>query len=239
MTVISVADLVIELRNKYKYTKEFCRGYESDGEPQFSVEATESQLDAEAEVSEGNVTRGYLESVVLYRNIAEKLPEYGGTVFHGAVIALDGVAYLVTAKSGVGKTTHLGLWLSEFGSDVHILNGDKPILRVIDGVVYACGTPWRGKEFYGVNEMLPLGGIAFLSRAAENSAKRVAPSEVLNEFITQSYVPKNPIGARLGLITLNKILTSTPLYRLFVNMEPEAAHVARRAFTENNKTDRR
>jgi hypothetical protein len=234
MTVISVADLVIELRNKYKYTKDFCSGYESDLEPTFSVEATEEQICAEAAVSEEGLSNGYLESVVLYRNIAERLPEFSATVFHGAVIALGGVAYLVTAKSGVGKTTHLGLWLSEFGSDVHILNGDKPILRVIDGVVYACGTPWRGKEFYGVNEMLPLGGIAFLSRAPENSAVRVTPSEVLNEFITQSYVPKNPIGARLGLITLNKILTSTPLHRLYVNMDPEAAHVARRAFTENN-----
>ena len=232
MTVISVADLTVELRNKYKYTKELCSEYISSKVLDFSVGATDEELDREAAVSEFPTTRGYLESVVLYRNIAERLPEYDGVVFHGAVIALDGVAYAVTARSGVGKTTHLRLWQEEFGSEVHILNGDKPIIRMIDGKPYACGTPWRGKEFYGVNEMLPLGAIAFLERAEKNSACAVSYSEVLNEFVSQAYIPKNPLGAKLGLITLNRILMSVPLYRLRVNMDPEAARVARRALTQ-------
>lgn len=232
MTVISVANLTIELRNKYKYTKELCAEYISSAEPDFSVGATEEELDREAAVSDFPTTRGYLESVVLYRNIAERLPEYDGVVFHGAVIALDGVAYLVTAKSGVGKTTHLRLWQEEFGSEVHILNGDKPIIRLIDGVAYACGTPWRGKEFFGVNEMLPLGGIAFLERAAENSVSEVLPAEVLNAFVSQAYIPKSPVGARRGLLTLNRILTSVPLFKLCANMQPEAAHIAMAAFTK-------
>ena len=233
MTVIKVADLSVGLLNKYDHTRWLCEDYVTDEPPVITVEATEEEIDREIDISGVKAPRGYFESIVLYRALAERLPEFGGVVFHGAVIALDGVAYAVTARSGVGKTTHLSLWLESFGDDVHILNGDKPVLRVIDGRVYACGTPWRGKESYGVNEMLPLGGIAFLSRAEKNSAVAVTPREVLNEFISQAYIPKNPLGARLGLIALDKILGSTPLYRLYVNMDPEAAHVARRAFTEN------
>ena len=136
-----------------------------------------------------------------------------------------------TARSGVGKTTHLSLWLKEF-SDVHILNGDKPILRCIDGVIYAAGTPWRGKEGYGINEMLPLKGIAFLERAEKNSAERVKPDSAVLPLISQIYVPHGA-GAGKVLSLANKIVTTVPAFRFKVNMDSEAAHVARKAFLNN------
>ena len=231
MIKIRIADLTVGLDNRYGYVERLAADYTVNGDARvdFTVSATPDQIAAEREVGEAEFTDGYLESIVLYRNIAEKLPEYSAVVFHGAVIAVGGKAYAVTARSGVGKTTHLRIWQKVFGDKVHILNGDKPILRAIDGRIYAAGTPWRGKESYGVNEMLPLAGIAFIERGEVNTATPIPASTALIPFITQLYVPKNESCARLALLLSNKIISSVPLVRLCANMEDDAALVAYRA----------
>lgn len=231
MIKISVAALNVELKTKYSYTEQLAKDYITDSErTDLSVEASEDELLEEARFSGKDAPHWYLESVVLYRKIAEVLPRYSAFVFHGAVIAKGGKAYAVTARSGVGKTTHLRLWLDTFGEEVHILNGDKPIIRIIDGKAYACATPWRGKEGYGVPEMLPLEGIGFLERAEENSAVKIGVGDALMKLVSQIYVPKEKECASLALSLADKVLSSVPLYRLSVNMERSAAKVAHDAF---------
>jgi hypothetical protein len=154
---IRIGDIPIGIENRFPLIAAMCRDYLSDGTDRaFSVSVTDEDLADEAEMADAEYSDAYLESIAAYRKIAERIPSYNAFVFHGAVIAYKGNAYAVTARSGVGKTTHLRLWGEAFGKNVHVLNGDKPILRVINGTVYAAGTPWRGKENYGVNEMLPL-----------------------------------------------------------------------------------
>jgi hypothetical protein len=237
MIKISVAGLNVRLNNKYSFIEQFSKDYitSSDG-CDIAVEASEAELELEARQAPADAPRGYLESIVLYRAIAEQLPNYSAFVFHGAVIAKDGKAYAVTARSGVGKTTHLRLWLDVFGEDVHILNGDKPILRIIDGKVYACATPWRGKEGYGIPEMLPLCGIGFLERGEVNVAEKITVGDALMRFVSQIYIPKNKGCAAMALNLADKVLSSVPLYKLSVNMENDAAIVACNAFCgENDK----
>ena len=229
---IKIAGLGILLENRYEYVERLAKDYVCDFDtPDIVVSATDAEIKKEREGSLYNFDDGYLESIVLYRNIAERLPMHDAIVFHGAVIAYDGSAYAVTARSGVGKTTHLRLWQKEFGDSVHILNGDKPILRIIDGRVYACGTPWRGTEGYGINEMLPLCGIGFLERAAENSQMPLKAHESVMRFMSQIYVPRAMAGASGALALANRILGSVPLCELRVNMDAEAAHMAKKAFS--------
>ena len=230
MIKIRIADLNIEIMNRYGFIATQTKDYETDFEKaDISVSVSDEELEFERTVAEGEHAPEYLESTAVYRKIAEAIASYSAVVFHGAVIALGGKAYAVMARSGVGKTTHLSLWLREFKDEVHILNGDKPILRDIGGVIYACGTPWRGKEGFGIPEMLPLSGIAFLERAKENSAAAISKGAALMPLISQIYVPKGE-GARSALTLVDKILDKVPSYKLSVNMDPEAAHVARRAF---------
>ena len=235
MIKISVGGLNIRLNNKYPFIEEFAKDYITDSDStDFMVEADDFEIDLEAKQAPPGAPRGYLESIVLYRAIAEEIPNYSAFVFHGAVIVKEGKAYAVTARSGVGKTTHLRLWLDTFGDDVHILNGDKPILRMIDGRVYACATPWRGKEGYGVPEMLPLCGIGFLERGETNTAEKISVGEALMRFVSQIYVPKGRSCASMALNLADKVLSSVPLYKLSVNMEREAAIVACNAFCACN-----
>ncbi|HBJ18900.1 MAG TPA: hypothetical protein DDY70_04060 [Clostridiales bacterium] len=233
MITIRIADLPIGIDNRYSYLTELCRDYLTDEEPLFTVRASDEELREESRIS-GIKNAGCLESTVVYRAIARKLPDYDALVFHGAVLAMDGGAYAFTAKSGTGKTTHLRLWLSEFGDEVHILNGDKPILRYIDGTLFAAGTPWRGKENYGRCEKMPLAAITFLSRGEKNTMTPTSPGDALFSFFGQIFMPEDEGAAQKTLTLTERILADTRLYRLTCNMDPEAAHVARRALSEKD-----
>ena len=235
MITIKIAELNIGIKYRYEFTRRYVSAYATDAEPDFTVEATDADLIAEAELAEEPTENEYLEYVALYRKIADKLTEYGGVVFHGAVLVLDGKAYIVTARSGVGKTTHIRLWLKKFGEKVYVLNGDKPVLREIDGKIYVSGTPWNGKEGYGRQGIAPLCGIAFLERGEENSYEAVAPTSALVRIMGQIYMNKEaPVALVRTLKLADKILSKTPLYNFKCNMDISAAEMAARAFCGND-----
>lgn len=234
MIIIKLAGIPIGIDNRFAYVKKLACDYLTDEAPAFTVSATDSDIEAERAASEIEFSDGYLESIVAYRKIAERLPEYDGFVFHGAVLNYGGQAYAFTAKSGVGKTTHTGIWLSEFGDKVHYLNGDKPIIRIIDGRVYACGTPWRGKEGYGVNETAPLGAIALLERGLTNSAEVIASELGVLRLFGQIYLPKDKEMLKKTMKLADSVLKTVKFVELKCNMDREAAHVAMRSMVKNN-----
>jgi len=229
MIKVEIAGIPIGIDNRFEYIEKLSGEYLTDKEPIFTVNATDADIDKEREIAGESFSHAYLESTVIFRKIAEHLPEYDAVVFHGAVLAKGGKAYAFTAKSGVGKTTHTRLWLSEFGDSVHYINGDKPIIRMIDGVPYAFGTPWRGKEGYGTNTSAPLAAIALLGRGITNSARAIKPEESTIRMFKQIYIPSDPTCAALAMRVADRIIASVRFVELNCNMESEAAWVAARA----------
>lgn len=243
MITIRIAELSVGIDNRYPFVEKLCRDYLCDEPPLFTVRATEEDIDREGELVRADapvgahLPRGYLESIVVYREIAKRLPEYDAFVFHGVALSLPDGAYLFTAKSGVGKTTHTRLWLERYGALCHVLNGDKPIIREIGGVPYVFGTPWQGKENYGTNESAPLRALAFVHRAPENRAEQIADaSSVILPLLSQAYVPQSQEAALRVFGIADNILKNINLFHLYVNMQPEAAEVAYRAMVEGNQT---
>ena len=236
MINIKIANLAIGIDNRYPNIEYIAADYLTDEAPVFSVSASEEDIIAEREMSGADLPNAYYEITALYRKIAEKIAEYDGFLFHGSVIDFKDKAYVITAKSGVGKTTHTGLWLSEFGDEVSVINGDKPIIRFIDGTPYAFGTPWKGKEGYGRNISMPLSSIAFLERAVEYSARAVTPDEVAMKLISQIYIPKFSDTAPLALSVADRLLTSVRLVRLKCNLDPTSADVSLSAMRLDNNS---
>ena len=106
--IIKIAGLVIDVKNKYSYFNEFCRGFEGEGKPDFTVEVPDSVM--QRVISENpDFSDGYLESLEIYRIICRKILKYDAMLMHCAAVAVDGEAYLFTAVSGTGKTTHINL----------------------------------------------------------------------------------------------------------------------------------
>lgn len=142
---------------------------------------------------------------------------------------MDGKAYLFTAPSGTGKTTHTMLWLKQL-PQAYVLNGDKPFLKVKpDGKILACGVPWRGKEKYGRNEILPLAAICILERSPDNHIQEITPEEASDTLIRQIHLPQGPLNRLKTIQMLDRISREVKLYKLGCNMEPEAAQVSIRA----------
>ena len=230
MLTIKFASLAIGIDNKYQQIARLSKDYLTDEPPLFTVSVTEEDIEKERVNSETSFSPSYYESIIVYRKIAEKLPEYDAFLFHGSVIELRGKAYVITAHSGVGKTTHTRLWLSEFGDEVSILNGDKPTIRIIDGIPYACGTPWQGKEDYGKNDMKPIAGFVFLSRGEKNIAYEITPADAVIRFMSQIYLPKESKAQLAKTLSLaDLVIKSSKLVHLECNMSGEAEHVCRKA----------
>lgn len=223
---ISIAGLNIGMEWTHKYVPRHCKKFLTDAEPDFSVTSSPEDWEREIENAGEPVKVGAAEFTCLHREIAKHLPDYDAFLMHGAAMSANGKGYLFTAPSGTGKTTHIRLWQQCFPEQVGCINGDKPIVRKIDGQFCFCGTPWRGKERYGGTEILPVDGICLLERAEENSIRRVAPTEVFRQLTHQIYFPKDPQQLGKFLSLFDEFLSSVPIYRMGCNMDPSAAEMS-------------
>lgn len=224
---IKVADFVFEVANIYPYSEKAAAEYKSDESPDFSFSISPEAVAWHRErLGTAAFSPEYTEWIEIYRMIAAFIEKRGGILMHGAVIGFDGYAYMFTAPSGTGKTTHIMQWKKLYGDRVSVINGDKPILRDIGGQFMAYGTPWCGKEKLSVNTKAPLKGIALLSRAEENSIERVDAGKHLPFLLKQVYLHRDADCLSNSMDFLDRMLSAVPVYDLKCNISTDAALVA-------------
>lgn len=164
-----------------------------------------------------------------------RLLNYQGMMLHSSCVVVDDKAYLFTATSGTGKSTHTQLWLNHFGNRAYILNDDKPALRFEDGAWYAYGTPWSGKYDISRNARVPVGGIAILERGVQNEITPADTQEAIAFILNQVLRPNSAEYRLLVLEILDCLLTQVPIWKLKCNMDPDAAIVSYRAMSGQGK----
>ena len=101
-------------------------------------------------------------------DFAPFLLEYGRVTCHCSYIIRDGEAILFAGFKQVGKSTQAELW-KKYGN-AEIINGDRAILKMKDGRVYACGTPYCGSSKIALNRIAPVKAIILLSKGDKNEA---------------------------------------------------------------------
>lgn len=155
------------------------------------------------------------------------LLEFNGCMLHSSAVVVDGYAYLFSADSGTGKSTHTQLWLQHFGERAFIINDDKPVLRMENGEWYVYGTPWSGKTNKNVNTKVKLGAIVFLERAEDNWIEDISVKEAIPKFFNQT-VRKLNLEEKMDLVLQNMelILTSNPIYKMGCNISDDAVITA-------------
>ena len=95
---------------------------------------------------------------------------------HSSSILYEGKVILFLGESGTGKSTHSRLWLQNIeGSE--LFNDDSPIVRVIDGIPIAFGSPWSGKTYCYRNEHHLLAACVRLHQAPYNKIRRLTLPE--------------------------------------------------------------
>lgn len=214
--------------------------YRTNREPEFFIQIHEGdlrfeQLDADLEAAEEGFRRRqfpdpFLERAAIQRQFAEFLLDRDILLVHGSTVAVDGKAYLFTARSGTGKSTHTRLWREVFGSRAVMVNDDKPFLELRPAGVMAHGSPWSGKHGLDSNISVPLQGICLLERGPENILRPAKPEE-LKELL-KGFRPRTaPQAARYEQL-LAELTAKIALWHMDCNKAPEAAEIAYRTMSK-------
>ncbi|MBQ6997633.1 MAG: hypothetical protein IJN60_04585 [Oscillospiraceae bacterium] len=221
------AGICVEIHHIYPYFANQAQKYLSEKAAEFSVTVTQADIDREKAAGEvATADDGYVESLVIYRMLCEKLLERNVLLFHSAAISMEGKAYLFTAPSGTGKSTHIRLWRKRFGKAVGIINGDKPLISVSPQEIRAWGTPWDGKEHWSANTSAPIAAICQLGRGEENEIHPLSPEDALPILFAQTYRPATEEGMRKTVQLLAEIARRVPVWQLKCNMSTQAAEVS-------------
>lgn len=237
---IQLAGKQICITPMHALIREYCKDYIVDDADEDSVDLTVQtnmediayeRMRSDREY-EGQYPDDYLETLAVYRKIAEWMPSQDTVLFHGSAVAVDGRAYLFTAKSGTGKSTHTRLWREYFGERAVMVNDDKPLLKVAEDGVWVCGTPWDGKHRLSSNICVPLSAICILKRGEDNTIREITSAEAYPMLLQQCYRPADRTALQQTLQVLDRIREKLTFYELFCNRQPEAAQVAYQGMRE-------
>ena len=230
-----IAKKKIEIVSLHSTIHGLCRDYETERTPDFAVETCQKDIDFEREKSERECERlgmdalpftdDYLETLAVYRKIAERMPLCDVVLLHGSCIAVDGHAYLFTARSGTGKSTHARLWRELLGEQAVMVNDDKPLIKVNeDGTAVAYGTPWDGKHHLSSNIAVPLRAICILERSEGNRITEITKREALPMLFQQAYRPMDTEAMQRTIELIERL--NIKFYRLGCNMKLSAAELS-------------
>lgn len=223
---IRLADLNMEINFSTPELSLFFSGYETAAPADFEISVTSEERKAEVDALLIPISESEAELNALYRKISGILSAYDGFLLHAAVIAVEGHGYAFAAPSGTGKSTHVRYWMQKFGDALTVVNGDKPLIRAIDGVFYAYGTPWCGKENWQKNMRIPLNGLCFFERSDRNFIEKAEPANFVSRLFSQVLLPSDSEKMALLLPVLDRFLQVVPMYRLGCTLSPEAADIA-------------
>lgn len=223
---LQIAELIVEFEPRYEMLKERVKQYiySGDKKPDITIEISDKFL-LDRQKENPHLSLNECECIYTATYFYSEILKFDGIMLHASAVQLDGYAYLFSANSGTGKSTHTHLWLEKF-PNAEILNDDKPAIRLINGKFYAFGTPWSGKFDESINTKTEIAGIAFLSRGETNEITRVPGDSVAFDFMNQSVRPDKKEDMIYFMDILDKVLSNVPTYRLKCNMSLEAVETS-------------
>ncbi|MBO7573330.1 MAG: hypothetical protein J6T25_00840 [Bacilli bacterium] len=229
---IKIAEIVLEINAFNEITKKYCRDFLSDEEPDYIITLTEEDL--RNEVTESNNGHVYVNEEIsaLYRKIADLLIENDIIVFHGSSFKVKDSGFIVTARSGVGKSTHVKLLSEYLGNDFEYINDDKPLLKVKDELVLY-SNPWNGKERRGNNTSASLKAVIFLNRGDNTYKKLDNKEEVYFKLLSQIYLPRDKAKREKALKLIDILLKRLNFYEINVNMDISSAEMTSERIIKN------
>ena len=220
---VKIAGYVAEIESLHIRSKAICRDFITEDQGELKIILNQQDIEKEkarleSAFGECTLWDSSLEVSALHVALATSMIDYGSFVMHGAAIAYDDKAYIFSAKSGIGKTTHIIKWLKHL-SCAKIINGDKPFIATYnDGKQpMACGSPWAGKENLYTNIMVPLKSIIFMERADKNQIEQITFTEAFPKFLQQVYQPDDEEKMRKTLQLMQRLGPFVTFWRFQCN----------------------
>lgn len=149
---------------------------------------------------------------------------HGKYALHSASNYYQEKAWLYSASSGTGKTTHVKLWEKLYA--VPVLNGDLNLLGMEKDEVFVYGIPWCGTSGVYTTKKYPLGGIILLKRGTENRVCKL-PQDERQLYTAQCMISPAWTEKQVddSLLFAEKLSDRIPIRQLYCTQEPSAAAV--------------
>ena len=222
--IYEIAGLKVEMEPEFGRLMKQSEAYLSSGEPVMTVKPEPQDETPVVMDRPSEEEREYICcSAAFCRNIIK----YGSFFLHASAVVYEGEAYLFSAPSGVGKSTHTALWRERF-PESYILNDDKPVICPEKEQITVWGSPFAGKTNLQVNRGVPLKGICFLKRGSENQIWQVTEEQALALMLNNTYRPCDREKMNLLLDMMELVITQTKIYEMRCTREPEAAELSYR-----------
>ncbi len=225
---IKLADKVIFINSNFETTKKYCKDYLFNGKPDFFVSIDEKDIDFEIKLNKSSPM--VAELMALYRKICFHMADYETFMFHGSAWLYNENGYIFTAPSGTGKSTHGEKWQRLFGAEA--INDDKPLLSLREKPT-VWGTPWMGKHKRGKNISCPIKAICLIEQSETNRIERLSPKDGLDVILKQSHIPSDANSTAKILSLAIELSKSVSVYKLFCNIDDDAAFVSFGEMTAN------
>ena len=230
---IKIADIVVEVNAFNESTKKYCLDFLSNEDSNYVITMTREDLENEVHIQEDGKVYASEEISALYRKIANLFIERNIVVMHGSSFKVGDCAFIVTARSGVGKSTHVNLLRQLLGNEFSYINDDKPLLEVNDDNCMLYSSPWNGKERRGNNTSAPLKAIIFLNRGDNTYRKIDNKQEIYFKLLTQIYLPTDKSKREKALKIIDVLLKRLNFYEINVNKELDSASMTYERIIKN------
>lgn len=198
--------------------------------PDISIELTMEKLE-EIKKRYNHLSLEEIEYIFLGQLFYRHILKYNGILLHSSCVVKDNQAYLFSAPSGTGKSTHTNLWLKEF-KDAYILNDDKPAIIFKDNTLYAAGTPFSGKHDISKNLLVPIKGICFIERSLNNWIKEISSKQAIFEILNQTERIPYENDMTLILSHIENIVKNTKIYKMGCNISIDAVYTSYNKMSE-------
>lgn len=230
MAIYDIAGLKVQIVDPHGRTEKQGRAYLADNQDEkqhidITIHIDEARV-LNAMEAHPELVQDDWEYMLTGSDFYTDLINFNGILLHSSCVVVDGMAYAFSADSGVGKSTHTKLWLKHFGECAYMLNDDKPAIRIIDGEVYACGTPFSGKYDYSTPELVKLAGICFLERSESNWIKKADTSRAVFNIFSQTVRKLNAEKMDSLFNVIENIFDKVRLYEMGCNISDEAVLTA-------------
>lgn len=222
--IYEIAGLKVEMRPLYGRLLHQSQAYLSSGKPVFHI-----FVDSEDErvVSLHESSKEEQEYICCSAMFCRQIIQHGRFFLHASAIVYQDEAYLFSAPSGTGKSTHTALWKILYEGS-YILNDDKPVIEPHFDQITVWGTPFAGKTNLQVNQGVTLKSICFIRQGDVNHIEKISKIRAISLMLENTWRPHQQIEMNCLLDMIEQVVSHIDIYEMSCTKDVEAAKLSYR-----------
>ena len=226
---VKIADIpvVYNFRNR-KTAKYFAGSIHLSNSETYDIMMNETEFQFFRNIHPIDVSDEYVEYKGLIDLTSKKLLNYNCCIFHAVSFIWKDKAWLLTGKSGIGKTTQFINWNRIYPNEISIISGDMPILDFRKKNILVHPSPWNGKERMRGLSSAELGGIIFLDQYDKNSIELTSKNDsIISLFHQFAVIPEKETEILIISNMIQRIIKDVQIWLFSNNGSDDSSRLLR------------